>query len=295
MTLSIELAMLFLHAGFGVYYAADESSEGWLAKSAIKEVTGHQVFSTGQTPKWAEKVKVFDAGIIISPSVSLQQNLIENHRGCELSKLILDSCRRISIIQSLQFVPENLSALLCPLSIDFKILPESSNKYLIFYQSVFSDYMNYFYRHKRFNSFGYYIDYILPGVSDRDNNWPDWLVRLDRTLAETGMKKQVAQPDLYLRIDTFGSAESPESLKDNKNSQMIENASVVVDFLNNISSRDYFAHLITDKHIFACLKPLGLTVYSNKGDRVIPNVSFQGWYPRFCRLLLSMLPGFRYD
>lgn len=74
---SIELAMLFSHAGFDVKSIFFDGAEEYVSTAAIKEITDHSPWSDDHKPGWIKADFTFATGIVIEPDTELWNRCLE--------------------------------------------------------------------------------------------------------------------------------------------------------------------------------------------------------------------------
>jgi hypothetical protein len=98
--MSIELAMLFCHAGCDVFFALPDRSVDWVSPTAIKEITGHQPYYERQ-PGWCKSKHAFDLTLMLEPSIATLEKLLKNHELDEVLDFIKKKTRIFAVISSL--------------------------------------------------------------------------------------------------------------------------------------------------------------------------------------------------
>ena len=72
-----ELAMLFCHAGFDVFFALSDSSAKLVSPELAKAVTGNEALTSSTKPAWLKSKHSFDLSIVFNPLSSLKNESLQ--------------------------------------------------------------------------------------------------------------------------------------------------------------------------------------------------------------------------
>ena len=114
---SIELAMLFSHAGFNVNSILLDNAEKHISSELLKEVTEHSPWSNTHKPNWVKADIKYPVCVIIEPSVEFQEMVLAENsgeassarNGDNYASYIKSHCNFIKILQREEMASHSIS------------------------------------------------------------------------------------------------------------------------------------------------------------------------------------------
>lgn len=291
-TLSLELVMLFCKSGFEVYIAGLDGFEKWFSEAPAIQLSGHSLYSSTNQPNWVIRPKKFDMGIIISPSAFTQQELVKGISEQEITDFILNECRTIKILQTPSLVPSSAQKMELPPQISFKTLPSSAFKLSAFYQKVFSETVRELGGKKQFKNKTFAITHKVPdALSEVVSQWPEWVAKLNRELAETGftLTPNPLSADIHIRA-----YDGPQVFDGKVCECLIDPPDLhpdrlLIDFIPvSFETEKLKDHMATSR-VFIKRHNNGLTLTDSHGTRLLPGVTGQCCYRRLSDYIATQM------
>lgn len=185
---SIELAMLFSHAGFDVKTIFFDGTEEYVSAAAIKELTGHSPWTVSNKPGWTKADIRYVAGVYIS---SVPQPVsINNADGTTSDSLgnkvftdyLLSQCDRLSFVVNDE---ASKSFKITSVNQQIVVLPDNLLKMNIIFESILAATTKYAAAKALYSAMSYTLQGDLSPI--------DYLDEIKKAFAEYGIEEEPAQ------------------------------------------------------------------------------------------------------
>lgn len=290
-SLATELAMLFCHAGCEVKIALIDNGHEWVSESAVKQISGSSPLTASHRPSWFFAQNPFNLAIVVSPASLTQQLLQTRLTSDPILELILQKSPVLWLLQEPARIPsdneENDSRLF------FRSLP-AQQQLSPFFHKIFAECTAWMAARRKIGRKSLWLDYQIPEqLKNIASIKPAWLKRFGHALQASGMAQATDPADADLVINAY---DGPQFDTDNR---LVFSKPVITKQAEAKTAALHIAFVAPElelsslaadkKRILAQRQNNSLRILDQHGVRVIPDVSGQCCFNRFCSQLVNHL------
>jgi len=284
--------MLFCHAGCEVKFALIDNGHEWISESAIKQISGCAPLTATHRPGWFFSQQPFNLAVVVSPASLTQQLLQAGITSDPILEFLLQKNPVIWLLQEPGQIPtdhEDIDQHLL-----FRALPTQSQQFSPFYQKIFAECTAWLAAHRKISRKTYWLNYQIPEqLKVIANIRPTWLMRFDHALQACGLKTANSANEANLIINAY---DGPQLDADNRLVFAEPVAHEQTDCLSEVLQVVFAAPeidlqtLVTKENLLLVQRRNNaLHVADTHGIRVVPDVSGQCCFTRFCAQLVNHL------
>ncbi len=291
-SLATELAMLFCHAGCEVKVALIDNGHEWVSESAVKQICGSTPLTASHRPGWFFAQAPFNLAVVVSPAGLTQQLLQTGLTSDPILEFILQKSPALWLLQEPAKISPNDEE--SGAHIFFRSLPAQHQQLSPFFQKIFAECTAWLAARRKLGRRSFWLGYQVPEqLKSIANLKPAWLRRFDHALQASGMASAAdpADADLIInaydgpRLDTDGRLVFSESAITKPPETKTGALHIVF-----VAPELELSSLAADKtRILAQRQNNSLRILDQHGIRVIPDVSGQCCFSRFCSQLTNHL------
>ena len=291
-SLATELAMLFCHAGCEVKVALLDNGHEWVSESAIRQICGSAPLTAAHRPGWFFAQQAFDLAIAVAPASLTQQLLQARLTSDPIIEFILQKSPTLWLLQEPAQIPadsEDADAQLI-----FRALPAQPHQLPPFYQQVFAECIAWLAARRKLNRKTFALNYQIPdALKVIANTRPAWLARFDRALQSCGLGLASDSSEADLIISAY---DGPHFDADNRlvfvepaRPERAAHRSGAL-FIVFVAPEIDLSTLTADNNLLLVQRcNNALHIADSHGIRVVPDLTGQCCYTRFCSQLITHL------